>query len=213
MSNSLAKCKLCRREGDKLFLKGDRCTTQKCAIVRRNFPPGSDGSGSNKHQRVSEFGKQLREKQKAKRTYRLRERQFRLYFDKADKVHGVTGDNLIGLLETRLDNFVYRMGLAKSRSQARQIVSHGHIMVNGRKVNIPSYALKIGDEVSIRENDLEKEYFKDLVKSVNRDAMPTWLNVEVHGKNMKGKVLAVPGLKDIDQSIDTHTIVEYYSRQ
>jgi small subunit ribosomal protein S4 len=210
MAKKVAKCKQCRREGEKLFLKGDRCTTQKCAVLRRNFPPGIHGA--TKQSRVSEYGKQLREKQKAKRVYLLREKQFRKYFDMSLKLKGVTGDNLIGLLETRLDNVVYRLGLAKSRALARQVVNHGHITVNDRKTNVGSFQLKEGDEVSIREQDLDKNYFKELLKSMNRDIVPAWLSLEVRGNNVVGKVVAKPTLRDIDQSIDTHTIVEFYSK-
>lgn len=210
MSIKAPRCKLCRREGEKLFLKGDRCATQKCSVVKRNFPPGKDGT--IRKTRISEYGRELRAKQKAKRIYGLRERQFKKYFSQALKFKGITGDYLIGLLETRLDNVIYRLGWAKSRSLARQLVSHGHVMLNGGRVDISSCQVRINDQISLRENDLKKTYFKTLATSSKQASVPTWLSSENKENNFKAKIIAKPTMKDVDQSIDTQLIVEFYSR-
>lgn len=200
-------CRLCRREGMKLYLKGERCYTDKCAIVRRNYAPGQHGQVRRK---LSEYGIQLREKQKARRIYGVLERQFRNYFELAERQPGATGENLLRLLERRLDNVVYRMGFASSRNEARQLVSHGHFTVNGRKVNIPSYLVKVGDVIAVKESSKEKPKFKDLAEMAAHRTPPAWLSVDA--ENMTGKVLAYPAREDIDVPISEHLIVELYSK-
>ena len=200
-----AKCRQCRREGCKLFLKGERCTSGKCAMDRRPVVPGQHGAARKK---VTEYGLQLREKQKVRRAYGLLERQFSIYYDKASKSKEPTGWALLKMLELRLDNVVYRMGMASSRAQARQIVNHGHISVNGRKVNIPSYQVKVGDIISVKENRQDAEMFKAL-KDV-KVVMPKWL--EFNTETLTGKILALPERDDIDLDIKEHLIVELYSR-
>jgi len=204
-----SKCKKCRRAGEKLFLKGDRCDSAKCAMVRRAYPPGAHGKSISRG--LSEYGKQLAMKQKTKRMYGILERQFRKHFEQASKRKGVTGDELIARLELRLDNVVKRVGFADSPSQARQIVSHGLIKINGKKVNIPSYEVKVGDSVSFNELKKEKRYFiaKNEVLKVRKN-FPAWL--EFDNKKMEAKVVSVPSKDDMDVSIDTQMIVEYYSR-
>lgn len=201
------KCKVCRREGEKLFLKGDRCNTPKCAVVRRNYAPGVHGQSAGKN--LSDYNIHLREKQKAKRIYRLLERQFQNYFVKANRKEGVTGEILLQLLETRLDNVVYRLGLAKSRSQARAIVSHGHMRLNGKSVNIPSCQVKLGDVIDIKESSAKKSYFVNLAKTRVVEAVPNWLKT---GKSLKGEVVSLPTSEDVDSRINTQLIVEYYSK-
>lgn len=200
-----AKCRQCRREGCKLFLKGERCTSGKCAMDRRPVVPGQHGAARKK---VTEYGIQLREKQKVRRAYGLLERQFSIYYDKASKSKEPTGWALLKMLELRLDNVVYRMGMASSRAQARQIVNHGHIAVNGKKVNIPSYQVKVGDVISVKENRQDIEMFKALreVKVI----MPKWL--EFNAETLTGKILALPERDDIELDIREHLIVELYSR-
>ena len=201
-----AKCRLCRREGVKLFLKGDRCNTEKCALERRAYPPGEHGQGRTKR---SDYGIQLREKQKVRRAYGLLEKQFRSYFAKAERMKGITGENLLQLLERRLDNVVYRMGLASSRTEARQVVRHRHITVNGRIVNIPSFLVKPGHEVAVKEKSKSHGRVSVVVESPLREA-PQW--VEVDRKEMKGTIVALPSRQDIDLPVQESLIVELYSK-
>lgn len=200
-----ADCRQCRREGCKLFLKGERCTTKKCAFERRPSLPGQHGSA---RKRVTEYGLQLREKQKVKRAYGILEKQFRRYYEEAVRMKGVTGENMLSLIERRLDNVVYRMGIGSSRAESRQIVNHGHITVNGRRVNIPSFIVKAGDVIEIKENKRELEMFKQL-KGM-KIIMPKWL--EFNSEELKGKILALPTREDIDLGIKEHLIIELYSR-
>lgn len=199
-------CRLCRREGMKLYLKGDRCYSDKCAIDRRSYVPGQHGQGRKK---VSGYGIQLREKQKAKRYYGVMESQFRKYFNMAERMKGVTGENLLSILESRLDNLVYRIGLGESRKEARQLVKHGHFLVNGKKVDIPSYLVKVGDVVQVKEKSRSSEKFKDLAEN-NQRVAPDWLEVDL--ENMRAKVVGVPKKEHIDIPIEEHLIVELYSR-
>lgn len=204
-------CRLCRREGEKLFLKGARCLSPKCSFERRAYPPGQHGRENQfRRGRASDFLLQLREKQKARRIYGVLERQFSRYFEKAEKRTGLTGTNLLVILESRLDNVVYRLGLAESRAHARQIVQHGHIMLNGRKTNIPSALVKPGDAVSIRPESLRRNYFKELRQDVDDRRVPRWLSLD--GPSMAAKVLQLPAREDIDVSLNEQLIVEYYSR-
>lgn len=198
-------CRLCRREGVKLFLKGDRCLSKKCAMERRPVAPGQHGTGRKK---VSEYGTQLREKQKVKRAYGILEKQFHKYYEDATKMKGKTGENMLSLLERRLDNVVYRLGIGSSRAEARQIVNHGHIVVNGQNVNIPSYRVSAGDVVGIKESKQKKEMFKDLRET--KVVLPKWL--EWNPEKLEGKVIALPAREDIDLTIAEHLIVEHYSR-
>ncbi len=200
-------CRLCRREGEKLFLKSERCFTDKCAIERRKYPPGMHGQGRRK---VTDFGIQLREKQKAKRTYGLLEKQFRIYFQKADRKSGVTGENLLILLERRLDNVVYRMGFAGSRAQSRTLVRHSHVQVNGRKVNIPSYQVNPGDEITIKEKSRKIAFVTESLETVARRGLPAW--VEVDRDNYKGVLKALPSREEIGGTINEQLIVELYSK-
>ena len=202
-------CKLCRREGTKLFLKGDRCYTPKCAVDpnRRPYPPGPH---QQRRRKASEYGVQLREKQKARHFYGVRERQFRRFFAEAERLAGSTGENLLRMLELRFDNLVYRAGLADSRSQARQLVNHGHFAVNGRNSNIPSMVLKTGDIVSVRTSSRTHEYFKILAPELGRKNVPTWLSLDT--AVMTARVLREPGRLDIDTPVQEQLIVEFYSR-
>jgi len=202
-----AVCRQCRREGQKLFLKGDRCYTDKCAVNARPYPPGQHGQGRSKN---SEYGLQLREKQKAKRYYGVLEKQFRGYFELAERRPGQTGDNLLSILETRLDNVVYRLGFAMSRAEARQLVSHGHFTVNGRKVTIPSFLVKPGMVISLREKSRSLEKIKASVEANAFRQPPKWL--EYDANNMLAKVMAPPAREDIDLPIEEHLIVELYSK-
>ena len=202
-------CRLCRREGMKLFLKGDRCMSSKCAIERRNTRPGQHGQG--RARKLSGRGMQLREKQKVRRTYGLLERQFRRFFDNAAHRPGKTGENLLQLLEMRLDNAVYRLGFADSRAQARQLVSHGHFQVNGRKVDIPSYILKPGDEIAVREIRRNLEYFKTRALMLNQKGVPAWMRLEPTA--LSGRILAVPTRQDLELPFDEALVVEYYSQR
>ena len=202
-----AVCRLCRREGQKLFLKGDRCYTQKCAMECRAYAPGMHGQNRSK---TSEYGQQLREKQKAKRYYGLLENQFRNYFELAERRPGQTGENLLAILESRLDNVVYRLGFAMSRAEARQLVSHGHFTVNGRKVNIPSYLVKPGMVISLKDSSKSLEKIKANVEANAFRQPPKWL--EYDANNMIAKVTAVPASEDIDLPIEEHLIVELYSK-
>ncbi|AOT71195.1 30S ribosomal protein S4 [Geosporobacter ferrireducens] len=198
-------CRLCRREGQKLYLKGERCYTDKCAIARRGYAPGQHGQGRKK---LSNYGLQLREKQKAKRFYGLLETPFRAYFEKAEKMPGITGENLLRILETRLDNVVYRMGFASSRKEARQLVRHGHFTVNGKKVDIPSFLVSVGDVIKVKEKSFSSAKFKELAEAAAN--VPNW--VQVSFENLEGKVVALPTREDIDIPIAEHLIVELYSR-
>lgn len=200
-----ADCRECRREGCKLFLKGERCTTKKCAMERRPVAPGQHGTSRKK---VTEYGTQLREKQKVKKAYGILEKQFRRYYDEAERMKGVTGENMLSLIERRLDNVVYRMGIGSSRKESRQIVNHCQITVNGKTVNIPSYRVKVGDVIAVKENKRELEMFKQLKDM--KMVMPKWL--EFNSASLEGKILALPQRDDIDLSIKEHLIIELYSR-
>lgn len=205
-------CKLCRREGEKLFLKGARCLSPKCAVERRAYPPGQHGRDAQfRRGRNSDYSLQLREKQKARRVYGILERQFRRYFREALRRPGLTGSNLLALLETRLDNVVYRMGWAASRNQARQMVQHGHISVNGRRTNVPSYLVRPGDIITVREESRKRTYFKEMADYMNeRPPAPEWLDVDV--PTFKGTILRMPERRDVDIPLNEQLIVEYYSR-
>ena len=204
-------CKLCRREGEKLFLKGSRCMTPKCAIERRSYPPGQHGREKQfRRGRASDYLLQLREKQKARRIYGVLERQFRNYFKKATQQPGLTGHNLLRFLETRLDNVVYRMGLADSRNQARQLVNHGHIMLNDRKTDIPSAAVVAGDMVSVRPESLRNTYFKDRRQLIDDRQVPRWISLDPEA--MSARIMQPPEREDIDVTLQEQLIVEYYSR-
>jgi len=200
-------CRQCRREGEKLFLKGNRCMTDKCSIVRRSYAPGLHGQNRKK---VSEYGLQLREKQKLRRIYGLLEAQFENYFALADRKKGITGENLLQILESRLDNVVYRLGFGSSRREARQLVRHGHFLVNGRKVNIPSYLLKAGDTISLKENSLGLPRIKMLLEEIADKSVPEWLELDTN--SWTGRVKALPLREQIDIPVQEHLIVELYSR-
>jgi small subunit ribosomal protein S4 len=195
-------CRLCRREGQKLYLKGEKCFSEKCPVARRPYAPGQHGQASRK---LSEYGLQLREKQKAKRIYGVLEAQFANYFEKADRIPGVTGENLLRLLEMRLDNVVYRLGYGRSRTEARQVVRHNHILVNGKKVNIPSYQVKIGDVIEIKEKSKGLQRFKDITDTTASRIIPEWLEADID--NLKGKVVALPERDQIDIDIQETLIV------
>jgi small subunit ribosomal protein S4 len=203
-------CKLCRREGEKLFLKGERCYTPKCAIEKRGYPPGMHGRRRQFRRRMSDYGLQLREKQKAKRIYGVLERQFRRYFQEALKVKGMTGATLLQTLERRLDNVIMRLGLADSRAQARQLVTHGHVTVNGRKMSVPSYLVDVGDEIGVRPQSRSKTYFKDRAGVLDPGAVPEWLDLDADA--MRGRVLDFPRREQIQEPLNEQLIVEYYSR-
>lgn len=200
-------CRQCRREGTKLFLKGDRCYSDKCAVAKRHTPPGMHGQGRKKQ---SEYGIQLREKQKVRRAYGVLESQFRKYYEMASNMRGVTGENMLQLLELRLDNVAYRLGFGESRPMARQMVTHGHVQVNGKKVDIASYQVKAGDVISVREKSGDTEFFKELKEQGAKRTVPTWL--ELNAAKLEGKVVMLPKREDIDLTIEEHLIVEYYSR-
>lgn len=200
-------CRLCRRQGEKLFLKGDRCYSGKCAFDRRPYAPGEHGRVRKK---LSEYGLQLQEKQKARRIYGVLERQFRRYFERAEREKGITGENLLRYLERRLDNVVFRLGLATSRNQARQLVRHGHIAVNGRRVNIPSYLVNVGDEVAIHDASRERPFIKEITAGLTHRTPPPWL--ELDAENLRGRVVSLPKREDIDVPIAEHLIVELYSK-
>jgi small subunit ribosomal protein S4 len=210
MARQELQCKKCRRAGEKLFLKGDRCNSQKCPIITRNFPPGMHGNKGPK--RLTNYGSQLAEKQKAKRTYGLMEKQFRAYFDKALKRTGNTGEILFALLENRLDNTIYRMGLASSRAKARQLITHGHFTIKGKKLDIPSYQVKIGDVVGIKEKSKKSPAFLDIAKTLEnkKDTIVSWVNMDI--KTLEGKVTSQPVLKDVEMNIKWQMIVEFYSK-
>jgi small subunit ribosomal protein S4 len=200
-------CRICRREGEKLFLKGDRCYTDKCAIERRKYPPGEHGQG---YRKLSDYGLQLREKQKVRKMYGILERQFRRYFNEAARKKGVTGETLLQFIESRLDNVVYRMGFAPNRRKARQLIGHGHILVNGRKVNIASYTVKAGDVVEIKESCKGMSDILDSVAKSEHRGIPSW--VEVDSVNLKGKVLHIPSREEIQLPVQEQLIVELYSK-
>ncbi len=202
-----AVCRLCRREGSKLFLKGDRCYTEKCAIARRDYAPGEAG---RKRVKESEYRMQLREKQKTKRIYGLLEKQFHHYYEMASRQQGVTGENLLRILESRLDNVVYRLGFAKSRAEARQQVRHGHILVNGRRVDIPSFRVRPGDLVSVAPKAREMLVIKSALISNERVQVPAWLEVDI--EKLQGSVLSLPNRDQIDADIREQLIVELYSK-
>ena len=201
-----AVCRLCRRSGDKLFLKGSKCIT-KCTLDKRSTPPGQRYA---RRRRVSDRGLQLREKQKARYTYGIMERQFRRTFHQAERMAGITGDNLLMLLERRLDNVIYRLGFGDSRAQARQLVMHGHIMVNGRKTDIPSYLVKEGDAISWKKESTNTEYYKQLAQTIEAKTVIGWLGLDK--QNLTGRVLSLPTPDDIEAKVNGKTIVEYYSR-
>lgn len=199
-------CRLCRREGMKLYLKGDRCYSDRCAINKRNYAPGQHGQGRKK---VTEYGMQLREKQKVRRFYGINESQMVKYFNMADNMKGITGDNLLKLLESRLDNVVYRMGFGASRAEARQLVTHGHFLLNGEKATIPSMLISVGDVISVKGKSKNSEKIKELVEN-NNGSTVSWLNVDL--EELKGTIIAEPTREDIDIPIEDHLIVELYSR-
>jgi len=200
-------CRLCRREGVKLFLKGDRCYSSKCAFEKRSYPPGEHGQ---KRSKLTGYGLQLREKQKLKRIYGISENQFRRYFEKADKMKGITGDNLIILLERRLDNIIYKMGFARTRKEARIFVRHNHVLVNNRKVNIPSFIVKEGDVIEIKEKTKDSEFMKDILASSQRRSIPEYL--EVDREALKGIVKRMPTREEIILPVNEQLIVELYSK-
>jgi small subunit ribosomal protein S4 len=202
-----AVCKLCRREGQKLFLKGERCYTDKCGIGRRSYAPGQHGQDRKK---TSEYGLQLRTKQKARRFYGVLEGQFRNYFAAAESKPGITGENLLRLLEQRLDNVVYRLGFASSHAQARQLVLHGHFTVNGKKTDIPSYSLKPGDVVAFKEKSRGNETIKGIVEANSARPVPRWLDSD--HTTFQGKMISVPNREEIDLPVEEHLIVEFYSK-
>ena len=200
-------CRICRREGLKLFLKGSRCYTRKCAFERRSTPPGMN---TMRRRKVSEYGLQLREKQKVRKSYSVLERQFRNYFEKAEKRKGMTGENLLRMLEMRLDNVVFRMGLARSRAEARQLVGHGHFTVNGRPTNIPSFAMKVGDRVEVRESRRGREIFKTAADTMRAAQVPEWVSADP--TKLSGTVLSEPAREQMPQEFNEQLVVEYYSR-
>ena len=201
------QCRICRRNGEKLFLKGSRCYTDKCSISRRNYAPGQHGQ---KRAKLSEYGTQLREKQKTKSYYGVGERQFRKYFEMASSKKGITGDNLLQILESRLDNVVYRLGYGSSRSQARQLVNHGIFSVNGKRVDIPSYLVKAGDVIAVRENKKDTGAIKVNVEANAARPVPEWL--EKNSETLSGKVIRLAAREDIDIPVEEHLIVELYSK-
>lgn len=202
-----AVCRLCRRSGGKLMLKASRCYTPKCAVEKRSKPPGHQ---PKRRPRISDRGFQLREKQKARYTYGMLERQFKRFFDQAEKQTGITGENLLVMLERRLDNVVYRLGFGDSRSQARQLVRHGHILVNGRKTDIPSYLIKEDDTISWREGSTKTTYYKQLLETINSKTVPNWLSLD--RQNITGRVLSLPTPDEAEAKIEGKSVVEYYSR-
>ena len=200
-------CKMCRREGCKLYLKGERCTNGKCAFDHRSTAPGQHGAARKK---VGEYGKQLREKQKARRYYGVLEGQFKHYYEMAEKMDGITGQNLLGLLERRLDNVVFRMGMARTRREARQVVGHKHVLVNGQCINSPSYLIKAGDVIEIREKSASMQRFKDVAEVTNGRLVPEW--IDVNQESFKGTVKELPSREAIDVPVDEMLIVELYSK-
>jgi small subunit ribosomal protein S4 len=207
-NNTGSDCRICRRENVKLFLKGDRCYSDKCAFDRRSYPPGEHGE--RRGRKTSDYGIQLREKQKIKRIYGLSEKQFHLFFERADRQKGITGTNLLVALERRLDNVVYRLGFANSRTQARQLVQHSHFVVNGRKVNIPSFQVKVGDAVEVRERSKKIQVLQDSLDAVVRRGIPQWLDLEKD--NLKGVVKSLPVREDLTMPMQEQLVVELYSK-
>ncbi len=204
-------CKLCRREGEKLFLKGDRCFTAKCSFERRSFAPGQHGkSGGRGSDRASDYSRQLRAKQKVRRIYGVYEKQFRRFYGLAQHRRGLTGLNLLQILETRLDNIVYRLGYAVNRAQARELVAHGHFEVNTRRSDVPSMLLKPGDQVNVRDGSKETTYFKELKDFAENRTVPTWVERDLKG--LSGRVLRLPERAEVDGNLNEQLIVEYYSR-
>ena len=207
-------CRLCRREGEKLFLKGARCMSPKCAVERRTYPPGQHGKDTQfRRGRNSDYSTQLREKQKARRIYGILERQFARYFKEAQRRPGLTGSNLLGLLETRLDNVIYRLGLADSRPHARQLVQHGHFDVNGVPTNIPSYNVKSGDEITVHGNSRNIKYFREIRAYIDdRPKPPDWLSIDANANEVTARMIRAPERRDIQLPLNEQLIVEYYSR-
>ena len=201
-------CRLCRRAGEKLFLKGERCFTPKCAVERRQTVPG--GSSTGRRRRTSTWGLQLREKQKARQTYGVLERQFRKYYEQARSSPGITGDSLLQLLESRMDNVIFRTGFAESRSQARQLVNHGHFLVNGRRMDIPSYLTQPGDEITWKESSKKNEHFLSIRDGGTKRTPPSWLTLD--NTTMTARIQVAPDAKEIDTRVDTRLIVEHYAR-
>ncbi|MBQ6992383.1 MAG: 30S ribosomal protein S4 [Clostridia bacterium] len=201
------QCRICRREGQKLFLKGSRCYSDKCSIVRRNYAPGEHGQGKKK---LSEYGTQLREKQKTKSFYGVGEKQFRKYFAMAENKKGITGEVLLQILESRLDNVIYRLGFGSSRAQARQLVNHGHFEVNGKKVNIPSYLVKAGDVIAVREIKKDSKIIKENAEVNSSKPIPEWL--EKDNEKLNAKVIRLASREDVDLPVEEHLIVELYSK-
>lgn len=206
-----AVCRLCRREGEKLFLKGERCYTPKCAFEKRPYAPGQHGKmNAARPGRTSDYGKQLRAKQKVRRVYGIYERQFRRFYGQATAMRGQTGPNLLVILETRLSNVVYRLGFAASRAQARILVSHGHFLVNDRRADIPSYGIEVDDVISVKESSKDNAYFKHLREDAEGRTVPTWLARDL--TNLTGRMLRAPERSEIDGNLEEQLIVEYYSR-
>ena len=203
-------CKMCRREQQKLFLKGDRCLSSKCAMESRSGPPGGGRRRRRFRQRTSDYGVQLREKQKVRRVYDVFERQFRRYYREAERRKGLTGSNLLIIMESRLDNVVYRLGFADSRPQARQLVQHGHIDLDGVRTNVPSCLVEPGDEISVRERSRRLSYFRSVSERLGEKATPEWLSLDADG--LRGRVLALPSREHVDIPVNEQLIVEYYSR-
>lgn len=201
-------CKLCRREGLKLFLKGDRCFGPKCAIEKRNYPPGEHGQ--RRRMKVTDYGLQLREKQKMKRVYGILERQFRNYFHTAERQKGITGENLLRLLERRLENTVYRLGLASSRGEARQLVKHGHVLVNGRRMDIPSYLVRTGDQIRVAEKSRELLAIKAALEGAKKRGLPSWLELDLQA--MQGTVRTLPSREEIVIPVQEQLVVALYSK-
>ncbi|NLV17809.1 MAG: 30S ribosomal protein S4 [Syntrophomonadaceae bacterium] len=201
-------CRQCRREGEKLFLKGDRCYSPKCAIDRKPYGPGQHGQG--RPRKPTEYGLQLREKQKAKRVYGVMEKQFHNYFEKAERQSGITGENLLIMLERRLDSVIFRLGLAASRKEARQLIGHGHFTVDGKKVDIPSFLVKPDQEIEVKARSKESAKFKEIQAQAAYRNPPDWLELDV--ENLRGRVLALPKRENIEATIEEHLIVELYSR-
>ncbi|MEA3449564.1 MAG: 30S ribosomal protein S4 [Patescibacteria group bacterium] len=202
------KCKKCRRAGERLFLKGERCSTPKCAIVKRNYAPGFHGP--RQRVRISDYGKQLKEKQKARYQYNMMEKQFRLTFERAKNKPGDTGEIFIQMLESRFDNTIYRIGFASSRAQARQLINHGHFTINDQRMSIPSYKVKVGDIIKIKNNKKEAKYFKNISEILKNKEVPGWINFDI--KELKAKILHAPLMDQVNPSFNIQLIIEYYSK-
>jgi small subunit ribosomal protein S4 len=203
-------CKLCRREGEKLFLKGDRCFSPKCSFEKRSYPPGLHGRQAQFRRKESDYRMQLRAKQKARRVYGIFERQFRRYFSQAQSQKGLTGENLLSILESRLDSVVYRLGFASSRAQGRQLVLHGHFDINGKKTNIPSFLVSPDDVIVVRDQSKKNGYFKELAQSIDGSRVPEWLDLDASA--LTGRVVSLPSREHVDATLDEQLIVEFYSR-